>query len=203
MSDVAVDLKIDEQTLRQTVRLLKRIQGGAETALSQAVNDTLGPVKTSLNKSVRAEVALKKSDVDPLVKVNRAQPSDISGSVVLVREKVSLKRYSPKQLKAGVKVKIRKNEPKELIKHAFIATKLGDHVFIREAARGGRSRREKRNKNGRTYYTQLPIARLHGPTAVGVAAGEPGLIEKVQGEANERLENRVVFRTNRMLSKLK
>lgn len=140
--------------------------------LSSAINDAGRFGETRVNRAVRDVITLSHADTKRVIKRKKATPQNLESVINISREPQSMKRYKPRQTARGVSVKPRKKKPRELLRSAFIAHTVGGHVFRR------------RGKN------RLPIDRIQGPTAVGVLAGEPGVLSTVEGDIIEKLYER-------------
>jgi hypothetical protein len=165
--------------------------------LRSAVGEEARRFRTQASRAVREELNLSKAAVDKTISVR----VDGDGAEVRVdRVAVPLKEYNPRQTKAGLLVKVRKNAPAELLKGAFLVAKLGDHAF----ERGSRKvpprpmrRVRKRGPSGKVISSALPIEKKFGPTVEGVLAGKPGMLDALVEDAtkhlNERIKSKIGF----------
>lgn len=99
----------------------------------RAINKTARSVRTEISKRVRAEVALKASVIKGSVTMTKAsRQAKPSAKVGVDAKPIPLKHYAARQVKKGTTVRVKKKGGRKLIKHAFIADKLGSHVFQRK-----------------------------------------------------------------------
>src|SRR5438270_11661768 len=79
-------------------------------ATAAAINKTLAKLKTETSRTVRQTIYAKAADVRERMRVVKASASNLSGRVSILRKAVPLAKYSPKQRRDGVSVKIYKDK---------------------------------------------------------------------------------------------
>ncbi len=85
------------------------------------------------SKEIRKTYALKAKDIKKETKIKKASWSNLEAVVEIVsKDRISLKRFNPRQTKRGVSFRIRKDKKRGLIESAFIVDKLGGNVFKRK-----------------------------------------------------------------------
>ena len=149
-----ISVDFDKRQLDRLDQILIGTSRKLPNELRIIVNKTATKVRSStkepkgISQRIRAEgLAIKASDLKPLLHIDRATKTRLSAVVTLDYEaRPSLKRFKPRQTKKGVTFKIDKREKRRLALSAFGPNipKLGGHVYKRE----GKAR--------------LPITKLHG-----------------------------------------
>lgn len=77
----------------------KKIQGAVITSL----NRTVASAKTEASSILRERFSIKKQDLDPKLTVMKASSSNLSATLTLIGEPISLTKFSPVQVRGGVK----------------------------------------------------------------------------------------------------
>jgi hypothetical protein len=170
---------------------------------ASALNDSARFTITQANRAIRAELPLRVKDVKKLFsRKAKAAAESLHARVEVVREGVPMKRYRargtnrPKKYKTGklggVKVTPRKGGGRELLRNSFVGksttnnegkeTGLGGHVFRRVPGKF-------------TRMGKPAIEKVFGPTVVGVLAGKPGMLKKIEDSIPDhtlgRLESKI------------
>ncbi len=164
-------------------------------AMRRAKNRTAQTLKTRISSRLRDTLNIKKKDIDPYIKIKRASYSREDASVTVSRKAVPLLNYSPRQTAAGVVVKVYKGESAQLLRSTFKLTTGNSPVYERElrSGTGGTKKRAAR----------FPLVQRFGPTAVGVLAGRPGILEAVVAEGAAILDKNVLSQTDFILQRKK
>lgn len=150
-----------------------------------ALNEAGRRGRTLVTKEIRDELNMSASDIKKTIDVAKSGLDSGDNPTVRVkvtREKMSMKRFSPRQTKRGTTVKIRRREGRQLLRSAFVSEKIGGHVFKRK----GRAR--------------LPIKKLFGPTVAGVLGNKPGLAESITDEMGLLAQTRFVSKLDLYLA---
>ena len=172
---------------RQLARLLATMDTKrARRVVLAAVTRTARSGRARISRLVRQIITLKASRVNSRITVlpvlSGAQPLDATARIfIFERTPPGLIGFqgARQTIKAGVTVKVRRDEPKERHPSAFI-TQVGGtrNVFIRSIISGKRVKR-------------LPIERLVGPSPIGIVEGKPGFIQARIGELGVVLEKQI------------
>jgi hypothetical protein len=171
---------------------ISKLGGSAGIVISRAVNDSLSGVRTEAVKRIGGKVMLKAAYIRQTFMIKKASIKDLTALVETTGKPVPLIKYSARQIKAGVSVKVLKVGGRKKIPHAFIATMDSGHtgVFWRQYTDV-----RKPVKHGFGYgalpakYT-LPIKELYGPRVPDVM-DDPEIMQPVMAHANERLQARL------------
>ena len=159
-------------------------------ALGRAVNKAGRAGRTDLSKQIRGEIALPASVIRSSIKLVRAARGQTEARLVITRKPIPLKEYKARETKKGVTVKVRRKEPREVHKRAFIAESVGGHVF-------------ERKKVGDKRVGRLPIDKRFGPTVLGVLQGKPGFLPEFETDLTIVLAKRAREEVNFELLKIR
>ena len=111
---------------------------GVEKATRSAINSVAAQGKTKASKTIRAEYNIKARDVNKTLKIIRVNAVNKNAQIISKGYKaLSLGKFSPTQTKRGVKVRIKKQGTKKLVRGAFKATMPSGHqgVFKRKTVK--------------------------------------------------------------------
>ena len=178
--------RVNQTQIAQVRHDLAAIPGAADRALCRAINKTLTGLNTDVSKEVRKIYNLKASVVKADFRIYRATYEQLGGKFVASGKPQGLNKFSPKQNKRGVSVKIMKAEPRKTVKHAFI---WNNAVFRRQ-----------RQDNGR-LVGRLPILYLTGPR-VEDALAKPEVLSRVQSQADARFTANAEHEVDYILSSI-
>lgn len=134
-------------------------------AMVSAINKTARQVDTAVRKAIRETYNIKAKDLSKARILRKARFSNPRASVSAKGGRIPLSSFAARQVKKGATVRIKKKEPRKLIKGAFVA-QVGGHrgVFWRGRPGDGRRRRKsvpRREKRDNIWgSTQLPIDEL-------------------------------------------
>lgn len=212
-----LSIKIDDKWLRAAAHDFSLAPKDIKKIQKQAAWDTAKQTVTDISTRVRKKVAIKKKDLDPHLKRQRAANKQL-GAVVKLKEsyRLSLKDFGARQLKrGGVTYKISKDASVVTLKggkrkgfshvqksgvrgkipDAFMIDKLGGHVF-RRTGKHNIVRRAWRKLMKKTALAapRLPISKLHAVSAWGVVVKnemEPAIKETATVNLQKNLERRV------------
>lgn len=170
------NVEIDQAQLSRATLLLSSIGRGAATVLARAINRTLDGVKTDASTMIRAVITAKKKDVDATFDISKASAARPVGSFRSTGRPLPLISFSARQTKKGVSIQVRKDRPRQVWPHTFIAVMKTGHkgVFWRKAVGGIRVRR-------------LPIEEKYGPRIPDIFSNEE-VMDKVLASAKERID---------------
>lgn len=148
-----------------------------------ALNATAKKSKSIVNKEIRKELAnTTAKSINFTMKVTLSEKGDDLSAALTVKktDRLSLRNFKPRQVKAGVSYQISKTSGRRVAHHAFISQKLYGGVFIRTSNR------------------RLPILKLQGPSPWGVmTVGKKTGPSKqeMQAELDKQIARRVRFLT--------
>jgi len=209
---------IDHSSMVEMELMLSTIKDGSKTAIRLATNEALKGVRTDAVKFIDAKVSLKPTIIRKNFKLNNMTLASMTASVDCRGDPLPLIHYGATSVVRGVKVRIFNNGPRDLVKHAFIATMSSGHrgVFWRTSRRAGtRPKRfpvgkrtkvpspERRSgeqiKMGVTTF-QLPIHELYGPRVPDIF-DDNDIMDLVLSGASLRFQKRLDYHTNRLIAK--
>lgn len=132
----------------------------APKAVQRALNKTAITARAQAARSIRdAGYGLKVGTIKGAFSIRRATQADFKAILTATGKPIPLINYSARQTARGVTVSVKNG--RKLIAHAFIATMSSGHegVFIRVD-----NRHKRVIRNGKVYYSGLPIKELFGPS---------------------------------------
>ncbi len=136
-----LDVGFDEKQMSRVRKALQHIPGGAERAMSRAINKALDKAKTSTVRYVCSLYCIKPAKVRRHIRVIRSNTRTISGMVITSGRPIDLMQFvvSPKKLpnQQGVLVSKRKKVSvgvkfgvKKMMPHAFVVQMKSGHLGI-------------------------------------------------------------------------
>lgn len=172
---LAVQIKIDEGSLKEAQNILRAIPRGFPRVMSRAINRAVDMACTDLKRRTAGEIELPKGEVGKGIGRHHASFANLAGSVNAIPYRPSLIKFKgTRQLKRGVKYRIGR-EGFKIIEHAFIATMKSGHRGVFK----------------RVGPERLPIQELRGPSIWQVITNTPGLLTEVNQKASENLIRQV------------
>lgn len=210
-----VKINVSDRDLAEVRALLAGVSNGAATAIYRAINKGLSTAKTQAAKGVGARLGLKAARIKKDFSLKKARRADLSGALVSTGAPVGLINFSPRVVKKGVSVIVRRSGGRKLLKHAFRATskkarKDGttystEHLWWRSYSgpRSGTGTKHAR------YFAGLPagnkykgpdLERLSGPRIEDILAA-PEVINVVQAKAADQYTASLVTETEAILRK--
>ncbi len=172
---LAVQLKIDEASLKEAQRILRTVPRAFPRVMRRAINRTVDMAATDLKRRTAEQIKLPKGEVARGIGKRKASYSNLSGAVNAVPHRPALTKFKgTRQLKRGVKYRIG-TEGFKTILHGFIATMESGHrgVFLRKD------------------IERLPIKELKGPSIWKVISNTPGLLTAANQKAAKNLSKQV------------
>lgn len=110
--------------------MLKNIEGGANKAIARALNKTVKSVSSDSAKKITEKLNVTQSTVKRDFKTYKATYTKLTAAVRAKGKPVALgKTLRVRQIQRGVSVMVKKDKPRKVIRHAFIA-KIGKHKGI-------------------------------------------------------------------------
>ncbi len=168
--------------------LSKLTRDEADAALVRGINTTMTGVRTDGTKILYDHYALTATAIRASWNISKARFRDPSGVISCQGTFIRLKEFGAIANKAGVSVKVLRENPRKTIKHAFFAKlKQNDQVYWRKY-NGPRSKMVA-NKG---YYANLPfqyrfpVEALYGPR-IQDYLGDPQIIGTLENMAGERI----------------
>ncbi len=116
-----------------------------------AINRTARSAKTQANRTVRQTYNIKARDFNQVTRIRKATRNTLQAEIVTSERRISLRRYSARQMRKGVRVTIVKGKPR-VLSGTFIVKSLGGQVFRRKTT------------------ARLPIEKMSGPSVMHMMA---------------------------------
>lgn len=203
MQPGTVSVDLDEATLSALKERLRGIKNGVGKAIAQAANETAKKVRLRIGQRIRERIPIKKSDIEPHIKIQRANPGDPSphATVTLSKSKrIPLQYFGARQIGAiaakrkggsgggvayGIGQKFRPGAFMGPMPGA-IARKLGGGVFIRVG--------------WPTQKDKIPIRKLFGPSPWGVFV-KSGAMDETLMDAKQEMDRQLLRYVNFLLLK--
>lgn len=201
---MSVTIGVDAASERRLNKLLLRLDR-PKAALRRAVGRTTTQTNKDARAAIAGEITLNKRSINQRVQVaKRPRLDDPTGVVRLDRERRNPMLTSftassqPKDTRRtaydpsgkGVFVQIRRRQPKEQFRKAFIAD-----------GRGGVPLVLTRFNNDGSPNPGGKLRAMTGPTPLGVFTGTPGLADSVMNRSAETLEREVAAEYDKQLKK--
>ncbi|NTU28854.1 hypothetical protein HPY27_01595 [Brevibacillus sp. HB1.1] len=187
--------------LRNAIRQLRRVQSDSSKALSSALNRTIHGVGTEATKKTKERFFVKTADVKGTIRIRNAAPENLEATMTAKSTNLPLMRFKTNPGKVPMR---RPTATKSAVRRAglapvhgaFIARMRSGHVGVFKRMRSWRHK--KVTRNGRTYWSGLPIRELYGPSVPGMV-GSLKVVDHVEQEAKRRMETRLDHEINRLL----
>lgn len=183
MSDIQITAKSDE--IEKAVKMLAGVPGGAQKALSLALNRSLDSAKSEAVRAVAEEYTVKQKQVRPTMRAKKSSASNLEAEIVstgaslpLMEFKVAPRSDTTGNRRQPIRVQVKKGGGGKLTR-SFIHK---GRVYEREGE------------------TRLPIRPLSGP-AVPVMLNNEQVVERVEKKAIETVEKRLDHEVGRLLDK--
>lgn len=182
--------------------------------MTRALNKSLTGARFDFVTITREFANLKSKFIRDTAKLNKANWSKLSASLVAKSDSVPLLHYGAKQKGKGVSVNVLIDHPRTLIRHAFIATMKSGHkgVFWRKDVRwrglpsaiSKKTRPEfarlPKTKEAQKY--RLPIEELWGPSIEALWEERPTKMNELSDKAGDRLQKNFLHELDFAISKL-
>lgn len=183
MSDIQVTATSEQ--IEQAMRMLEGIPGGAEKALSLAMNRSLDSAKTEAVRAVADEYTVSRKNIRPTMRVKKSNASNLEAEIVstgaslpLMEFKVAPRSDTTGNRRQPIRVQVKRG---------------GGDTLTRSFIHAGRV-------HERIEETRLPIRPLSGP-AVPVMLNNEQVVERVERKALETVEKRLDHEVGRLLEK--
>lgn len=193
-----VSVSVNDAQRRDLEETLAHIKNGAARALTVGINRTGTTGKSRITRRLTSILALKRKQIADVIKWAKANFDTLEGKIIINRKGIPLYEFSPRPTQpgktkaAGVSVKVKKQEPRKVLAHTFIAQMKSGHVGIFE-------RRGRGNKRS----PRLPIDERFGPTPLGVFANAPGVAQEELSALGDILRKNVASQVDRLLNRRK
>ncbi len=198
---VSITVEASPAQLRRISQELADIPGGANKAVAAAINRTLSTGKMRMSSLVREVLVMRKKDVDPSIKIDRAKPDKLTAQVSLRNTWIPLSRFSPKQQGKGVTVNWRKGRGRELLAGTFLATMSSGHIGVFRRRKSG-TKRVIKEREGHKWTSELPIDQQF-TTLVNPIEKRPELIDKATADIDQVLAKNLDSQVDRLLQRKK
>ena len=193
-------VEVNQGQMNDVLSMLGGIERDAKTALRRSISNTAIAAKTAVAKGVGSTVTMKAKRIKEYISVRKASGNNLTAVVTLKGGLTPLSVFSTnpsytnsvlKDYGTGISVKIWKSKRAVRLKHAFFAEMNSGHVGIFERKEIAPS----------VYARRLPIRELFGPSITTVYENTPGLSNRLENEAAERLLRETDAQVNFILSK--
>lgn len=216
-----ISLSINDAQMRDLLVTLAGVRDGIPRVISGAQNKTIKTGESRIVKDLAKMINLpqgspsaKRRDlkrgtsqkfIRDYISVKKSNQETLLAEIRFKRKGIPLFAFKAIQKKAGVSIKARKDQPRQLLKRTFIADMKSGHrgIFERRTYPTTQTHREKRKKDGRTYSTELPIDERYGPTPLGVYEGSPGLAATIEAEIHSIYDKNLASQVDRVLARRK
>ncbi len=118
-------------------------------AVTRSLNRAANAGKVAGTRKIREEYNIKAKDIKKTIKIKKASYGTLEAKIAIEGKPIPLKYFGARQTSKGVTIKIKKKEPRKLIKRAFIGGYVpkrvngrlrmvkvsgwgGGHVYIRK-----------------------------------------------------------------------
>jgi len=183
-----IEIKIDEQTIREAQRILRAIPGGVERAFPRAINRVVDSAATDIKRRVGQILPVPLGEIAKAIAKVRASRSNWYGAIGGHYYRVPVSKYKgTRQTKQGVTFKSARTQARELIEGGFFATMKSSHrgVFVRASYTTGKEGTMMRNKNKEAIYQR------RGPSVWKVITDREGLLATVMEKAGGGLQKQI------------
>lgn len=133
-------LTFDAAKLAAAGEELKEIPDGLPKAIAGAINKAIPQGRTRLIKVTTGILNLLAREVRARMSIKKATKTKLEGSLIIGKKRVELIEYRPTQNKTGVRVRMFKDRPPELLPRFFINKGRSSgqrHVMRRVEGEGG------------------------------------------------------------------
>lgn len=180
-------IEISEESIRRVERVLSGVPGGAERALSGAVNRGLSRVRTEAARQVREVYAVQSAVFSSAanIRTGRAGTGNLSGFVSFSGYKIPLYKFRATSDSTGkhVRAAVKKGGGTEF-RHAFIARMNNGHTGIFE----------------RKTSDRFPIEEKMGLAAAQMVKNEK-IVNAIEKGTQELVSKRIEHEIERILSR--
>ncbi len=203
MADGFLTVSLDQSKLAALQRRLRGIKNGVAKTLAGAANDTAKHTRTSISRSIRDRIKIKKRDIDKHIKIRTANSNDTRPTATVTLSKsrrIGLQYFGAKQIGTRAAYRRAKNSTnanflggggvtysigRKFAPGAFMGPKPGvkaDSLYGGVFIRVGKGR--------------LPIKKLKGPSPWGVfvkAGLKTETLIEGKAEFDKNIERRVKY----------
>jgi hypothetical protein len=185
-----ISITLNDAQRKAVQQMLVGIKNGLERAMPPAINRTISTGRTRIVRRIGNEIALRAKTIREAFTLGKASRAKPVGLIRIRRKPVPLVEFNPRQTLAGVTVKVRKKEARQLLRSTFLGVMASGHEGVFERRREGPGR-----------VPRLPIDERMGPTVLGVFEGAPGVAADELAQLGEVLEKNVLSQVDRLLAR--
>ena len=210
----AVKISVSNSDIARVRALLSEVSGGAELAISRAVNQGISTGRTQGVKEIGKILNLKASRIKKDFDSRPASKSNLSGAVWAKGRPVGLLNFGARAVKSGYSVKVYRSGKRSLLKHAFKArtkkvkndgtTYETEHLWWRkyDGPRSGTGTLHVGyfSRLPSDHYLKIPLKRLQSLRIEDVLARDE-VLGKVQAAASEKMQTKLMVETERILAR--
>ncbi len=192
----------------------------ADTVMARAVNRTLTSVRAQCARKIGEDITPKISTIKAHIKQKKAYKTNPIGWLECSGRPLNLIHYRARQTKKGITVQVKKNKPRALLRHAFIADIGGGKVYRNDPRFSGTTQSKKgpqvywrkysgprkpatpgRRYAALPYEYRWPLKNLTGPRIPDILADDEVMIP-ILADAKDKLTGNLKHEIDFMLDKL-
>lgn len=130
-------------------------------ATNATLNKTITTVRTQASKQITGVYAVKARDVKKGMSVKKSRFTTLVAELGSTGVRLPLALFSPVQKRDGVTVKIKRKNPRQVLKRMFVATMRNGHVGVfsnhRYTRRKVNRRKQYPRRGDRPTHSELPV----------------------------------------------
>lgn len=188
---MAVNLKVDDRELKNTIRKLTAFPKEIPKATSAALNRTITFTNKQVKKEVTSRYSVKSGEVAKTLRVKKANSSSLSATIVSKGNPLTLSHF-PANLKSGwtkgakLKVKVKKSGYKVInTKPTAFVTPLSGNLLI------------VKRKTKKRYPIEV-LRTLSIPQMISNEEVNSKVVEESQKVLKKRIEHEVEYRLGKL-----
>lgn len=186
---MAVNIKIDDREIKNTLKKLDKFPKQVPKAASAAINRTITFTNKKVSQEVRKIYNIKAGDIKSSIKIKKATPSNLSGEINSSGRRLTLKRFSKtNKWKRGkpIKVKVKKTGAKVVntSPKAFMTSLNGNGQILK--------------RKGSSQYPVEVLHTLSVPQMISNVKVSDVVMEEAKQVLKRRIEHEVEHRLSRL-----
>lgn len=201
-----MDLKltISDNQLSKVLEEFKHIPNGARLAIMHGLNKTIVGVRTDAKKALVEKYHVRAGDANKTMVTHRAYMSNLEASITSAGRVIPLMRFrvSPKKplkRRRPLTVEIIRGQPKQIAHRWFLANVSGHIGVFRRTEKTIPARRRPGAKPRKaSLKPRQQIREVMGPALPSMLGTKP-IFERIQAEADKRLEKAIDHEVKRIL----
>ena len=165
------------------------------TAAFRAINRTSKMARTEGSKRIRERYAIKKSDVDPAIRIYAGTTRSLNARMVITGRPIPLGKFRVSILKRRkgspggppVKARVLKGGKGVRLDYGFYAVMKSGHKGVFQ----------RKGMPGRTMYKRLPIKELYGPSVPSMVSSEK-VLKAIRKKVQDNFDRLFTHNLNRL-----